>query len=269
MANNDSKNNITVKTRYGVVAATAIPLIIIGGAYIVSAYLNRGWGRRKGQARVNKRSVSLAALHGGKLALERLVDYQEARADANVLKTALCELKVLFEEEPLDFLKLQRVVAKLEMSGHEAEAVHILQEEKTKAQNEGKILEAYEIEMLLVEMLIYKGEFEKAFSCKCLTEESMIADARYPLYKAIILIGVGRPRYEEKAKKYWQDFNDMREDFNDPPSFTESMKECLEGNGVCKQLATSFDEFKKIVLRLKDDINKTNEKRKKKNIEWK
>lgn len=42
------------------------------------------------------------------------------------------------------------------MSGKETEAITILENAITKAQNEGKCHEAYEIEMLLVEMLIYK-----------------------------------------------------------------------------------------------------------------
>ena len=42
------------------------------------------------------------------------------------------------------------------MSGNEAKAVQLLQEHKVRAKNDGRIHEAYEIEMLLVEMLIYK-----------------------------------------------------------------------------------------------------------------
>lgn len=51
---------------------------------------------------------------------------------------------------------LKSTIAKLEMSGKETEAVKILENAITKAQNEGKCHEAYETEMLLVEMLIYK-----------------------------------------------------------------------------------------------------------------
>lgn len=51
---------------------------------------------------------------------------------------------------------LKSIIAKLEMSGKEIEAVKILENAITKAQNEGKCHEAYETEMLLVEMLIYK-----------------------------------------------------------------------------------------------------------------
>ena len=54
------------------------------------------------------------------------------------------------------FLSEKRIVAKFEMSGNEAKAVQILEEEKIRARKEGKPHEAYEIEMLLVEMLIYK-----------------------------------------------------------------------------------------------------------------
>lgn len=44
---------------------------------------------------------------------------------------------------------------KMEMSGKEAKGVEILKKALDKAKAEGKGHEAYEIEMLLVEMLIY------------------------------------------------------------------------------------------------------------------
>lgn len=44
---------------------------------------------------------------------------------------------------------------KMEMSGKEAKGVEILKKALEKAKAEGKGHEAYEIEMLLVEMLIY------------------------------------------------------------------------------------------------------------------
>jgi hypothetical protein len=49
---------------------------------------------------------------------------------------------------------MKRTVAKLEMSGKEDDAVEIL--EKAVKAHEEKPQEAYEIQMLLVEMLIYK-----------------------------------------------------------------------------------------------------------------
>lgn len=42
------------------------------------------------------------------------------------------------------------------MSGKEDEAVEMLREAWEKAERDGKTHEAYELEMLLVEMLIYK-----------------------------------------------------------------------------------------------------------------
>lgn len=44
---------------------------------------------------------------------------------------------------------------KMEMSGKEAKGVELLKKALEKARKEGKGHEAYEIEMLLVEMLIY------------------------------------------------------------------------------------------------------------------
>jgi hypothetical protein len=53
---------------------------------------------------------------------------------------------------------LQQALEKLEMSGSEDSAVEILENAVKKAENANKAHEAYEIEMLLVEMLIYKVE---------------------------------------------------------------------------------------------------------------
>lgn len=50
----------------------------------------------------------------------------------------------------------QRAATKLEMSGKEDKAIEMLKEELKKAQKNNHSLEAYEFEMLLVEMLIYK-----------------------------------------------------------------------------------------------------------------
>jgi hypothetical protein len=51
---------------------------------------------------------------------------------------------------------LKQTLAKLEMSGSENSAVEILEKAVRKANNSNKPHEAYEIEMFLVEMLIYK-----------------------------------------------------------------------------------------------------------------
>lgn len=50
----------------------------------------------------------------------------------------------------------QRAATKLEMSGKEDKAIEMLKEELKTAQKNKHSLEAYEFEMLLVEMLIYK-----------------------------------------------------------------------------------------------------------------
>ena len=81
--------------------------------------------------------------------------------------------------------------------------------------------------------------------------------------QAIILISLGRPRYETLAKESWEKFKEVREDFDDPPSLKEGLQECLEGEGLYK-LTTSYDEFTKVVKRLKHDIHNTQAKKNKK-----
>lgn len=89
-------------------AASATPLIVFGSVFVAVAYLSRAWRSKKHKARVLKRSMSLGALHGGRLALQRLIEYQEARANAETLEIAECELKTaLVDSEYPNFHKLQ------------------------------------------------------------------------------------------------------------------------------------------------------------------
>ncbi|KAJ6770096.1 TRANSMEMBRANE PROTEIN [Salix purpurea] len=173
-------NNFTVKNKYGEMAATIT--VIFASVYIGWAYAKRGCVRKKKARAVFTRSMSLGALHGGKLALERMVDYHRAREDEASLEAAEIQLRDLLAEEHPDFKNLQSVVAKLEMSGKDEAAVRILETELKRARKEGKSHEGYEIEMFLVEMHIYKGDFGKALACECLRHEE-ISDARRPLYK--------------------------------------------------------------------------------------
>uniref|UniRef100_M1BW56 Uncharacterized protein n=1 Tax=Solanum tuberosum TaxID=4113 RepID=M1BW56_SOLTU len=122
--------------------------------------------------------MSMGVLHGGELALERLIDYHKAKANFLSLNSAETELDALLNEERPDFKKLHRCVAKMEMSGKESEAVMKLRNAIRKAEPH----KAYEFEMLLVETLIYQGDYTEALRCKCL-EEKYITDARRPLYK--------------------------------------------------------------------------------------
>ncbi|KAL5577234.1 hypothetical protein UlMin_018933 [Ulmus minor] len=250
--------NFSVKTNYGTLAAAAIPLVVIAGAYAAFTFLNRWRGNKKN--RVLKRSVSLSVLHGGKQALERLLDYQKARSDfSDTLGTAECHLKTLLEDSPhLDFKLLQRNVAKMEMSGNEDKAIEILEKALKRAKKDEKTLDDYEIEMLIVEALIYKGEFDKAQNRKCLDDRRISADARRALYKAIILMAKGE---KLQARKNWEEFVEIRRHFDDfPPSVKESMEEILESNGLDK-IMTKFDEFEKFVNRFQQDIDKAKRKK--------
>ncbi|KAB1221317.1 hypothetical protein CJ030_MR2G005638 [Morella rubra] len=223
--------------------ATATSLIIFASIFIA-----RKRKAKKNIRRFPSRSLSVGALHGGKLALHRLLDYYEAHENAASLQRAEAELKDILEEEQPDFVKMQRTVAKLEISRKEEDAVEILQKAAEKART-GKKHEAYETEMLLVEMLIYTGDFDRAFDCKCLKHEE-ISDARRPLYKAIIHVMLGR---KEQAKKCWADFKDIQEHFEWPPSLKESQ--------ILDKVTTAFEEFEKVVQMLKDDIHKAQAKK--------
>ncbi|MED6147474.1 hypothetical protein PIB30_044357 [Stylosanthes scabra] len=150
-------------------------------------------------------------VHSGELARQRLQDFKAAKANPETLENAEKLLETLLEGEHPDLLMLQKTVGKLEMSGREDSAAQILRKAIKRAIDEKKRHEAYEFEMLLVEMLIYKGNdpiyLKEALTCSCLDDESL-KDARRPLYKAMIHKMLANTN---EAKKCWQEYVQARD----------------------------------------------------------
>ncbi|KAJ8762076.1 hypothetical protein K2173_006740 [Erythroxylum novogranatense] len=231
----------TFNTKYGAIAATGTTIFVLAGVYIASAYIERAWRAKHEGHKMFTRSMSIGVLHGGKQALERLIDYHHARADAASINSAETQLRVQLREGHIDFSKLQSIVTKLEMGGKESVAVDLLSSELKRARSEGQPHEAYEFEMLLVEMYIYMGDTKKALECECLSHVE-ITDARRPLYKAVIHII--REESVHKAFEYWEEFKQIKAHFQSP-------EDSYDG-----KLITDFNEFKTIVKVLKNDILK-------------
>ncbi|XVE88378.1 hypothetical protein DITRI_Ditri19aG0065100 [Diplodiscus trichospermus] len=239
----NSGKKINTETKYKTAAVVAAPFLILGGICIGFGcrYVSRAWNSRKTK-RSPARSMSIAAIHGGKLALERLVDYQNYRGKTIRTDADIKELETLLGKEQPNFNELQRVLARLEMSRREDEAIKVLEKALEKAQKAGKSHEAYEIEMLLAEVYIYKGDVQKASKCKCLVEER-VSDARPPLYNAIISL---MSQKEQDALEHWKSFKEIQH-ITIPPSFHPE----------------EFNEFKNAVNHLKQDIEGATQLRKK------
>ncbi|GMY37915.1 transmembrane protein [Fagus crenata] len=221
-------------------AATATPIIIYG-MYIAWGHASRVLKRSQP---IFRRSMSMGVIHGGEPAFLRLKDYKEARANPTITVTAEEVLRSSLLKDHPDFLQLQSAVAKLEMTGREAEAVDILKKGYEQAQK--KPHEAYEIDMLLVEMLIYKGDFKEALNRKCFKNEE-ISDARRPLYKATIHIMLEDK--DEKAKECWEEFTLIRENSHCHWQCQSSLE-----NNQLNNLISEFEEFKQLANLLKKDI---------------
>ncbi|CAL5410121.1 unnamed protein product [Camellia sinensis] len=236
---------VTTKTKNVTLLDVVVPTILFVIGYVVWAFMSGTWRRKSRNPGVLTRSLSMGVLHGGELAVHRLVDYHDARGDG-----ALWEENVekqfddLLDRELPNFKELQRSAGKLEMSGKEDKAVKKLDEAVKKARKEGKSHEAYEFEMLLVEMLIYKGDFEKALQCNCL-EDQHITDARRPLYKAIIHILLD-DQPKQVAQTHWKEFVKIRKDFLWRPT--------SQDNSHVHDVVSDFDKFEKVVKQLKKDI---------------
>ncbi|XP_028764305.1 uncharacterized protein LOC114722442 [Neltuma alba] len=231
------------RSKYGISPSTAISVIL--GCFCLYMLVKRLRGSK--QKPVLHRSGSIASLYGGDLALKRLDDYNAAISIPYVLERSDLVLKGLLEEEHLDLKKLQTVTARLEMAGKEEEGVRLLNEAKTKNARLEKSHHVYEIEMLLLEMLIYMGQLDEAQKCDCIKHKKIIAfDARRPLFKALIY---EMRQNEEKAKSNWDKFVELRQDI-----MTLVGKEQLEP-GI-----KDFEGFKEKVQHLQDEMKKKKKK---------
>ncbi|XP_072960854.1 uncharacterized protein [Typha angustifolia] len=190
-----------------------------------------------------QRSKSIAELHGGKLVLNKISEEKKAKQlNDEELKKAAEKMKELLGSRPLKFKELKEAATLLEMTGKEDEAIQMLREAWEKAKDEKLPHEAHELQMLLAEMLLYKGDYWQALECKCLDEKEF-ADARGPLIKAIV-------HYIKKdkgnAKECYKEFENIQLDFRFPDQF--------EKNEPVNNLVHGYNEFKSIVNRLDNEI---------------
>lgn len=109
MANSAKKMNMEVSKYRTIAIVAATPFIIGGGICIGWKYVSGAWNNKKTDHRREQkipRSISMAAIHGGKLALERLVDYgkqQQTTQSGDDVE----QLKTLLETEEPNYKELQ------------------------------------------------------------------------------------------------------------------------------------------------------------------
>ena len=96
--------HVTANTKHGGIVAPGLSFIVCFFVYYAWAYKNGAWKRKRNANPAYMRSMSIGLLHGGHLALQRLVDYHEAQAD---LEKAEKKLKKLLAADRLDFRQLQ------------------------------------------------------------------------------------------------------------------------------------------------------------------
>ncbi|THU48335.1 hypothetical protein C4D60_Mb09t25150 [Musa balbisiana] len=233
---------VAAKARHLLASPGAAGTLIFASVFLVLAYRRKKRSSTAGpvdsketpaasqgvvgqQSRANPalyRSVSLAMLHGGEKAMQRLMDAHEACRD------------------------------ELEMSGKEKEAITMLQEALKKARTDQQTHKAYELEMLLVEMLIYEvpktlslsGEYDKALNLACLySKDVSTADARVPLYQATVYAMKGET---DRAKERYEKFKDIRKTYHGSKFYST-------GSALHMTLP-EFDRFEIVANNLKKTI---------------
>ncbi|KAK4259212.1 hypothetical protein QN277_005566 [Acacia crassicarpa] len=223
-------------------AIVIIILTVIIGSVFVYVLLVKGEWRSK-EKRMLLSSKSLAVLYGGDLVWRRLKDHKAALAIIPRSSDQITDLKSLLEvdEQHLDLLNIQRVVEK---TGRD-EGLRILK--SAHVQHSDKSFFLHEIELALVELLIYQGNPEEALKYECLDYQRNQFDARPPLFKAIIHGMLGK---WEEAANYWDDFVDVRD------SLISIVGEGTLPAGRLRRIS-DFKNFKQRVQNLENEITKT------------
>lgn len=95
------------ENKYRTIAVTATPFIILGGICIGLGwrYVSRAWNRKPKPKLA--RSMAFSALHGGKLAFERLVDYHNFGGKSTNTDADMKKLEELLADEHPRFKEIQ------------------------------------------------------------------------------------------------------------------------------------------------------------------
>ncbi|XP_072984610.1 uncharacterized protein [Typha latifolia] len=231
------------------IGSTATGPIVLTCVCVALAY---SWRKRRAGAQPPppppplqrlERSKSIAELHDGKLVLDKISEEKKAKQlNDEELKKAAENMKELLDTRPLKFKELKEAATWLEMTGREDEAIEMLRAAWEKAKDEKLPHEARELQMLLAEMLLYKGDYWQALECKCLDEKEF-ADARGPLIKAIVHY---IKKDKDNAEKCYREFEKIQLEFRFPDQ--------IEKNEPVNNLVYGYNEFKSIVKRLDNEI---------------
>lgn len=217
------------------------------------------------------RSLTMEGLRCGNLSLEVLLEVKKARLGPQSLIGAESEFYKVLWTDRIELHDLKRLARKLEMGGKEDAAVAMLKEFR-KAYENDRSHENYEIDLVLVEMLIYRGDykvardlcikvrklFEEEFASPFPPEETVHitrpTNVKIEFYQAVTSALLGET---DKAKVHWEEFMKMtREGYgavgptvweDGPPN-----EPIMDGN--VHNHILSFEQFEDHILVLKEEI---------------
>ncbi|KAH8511648.1 hypothetical protein H0E87_008993 [Populus deltoides] len=194
--NENNCDNKIVKAAVGASVALACALGIIGGNFRMYPKAIAGPRELYQKApQVEEHPSSLA-----KLALESFLDVTSDLASTDAVSPI-----ATFDPPPNPSIEqvkeIKKHAVRLMIHGEAEEAVRYLQEAFEKYKNDPE--PAYNVEMALVEILIYQHEYERALNCDCLNHDDQLgpSDARVFLYKAIIYTMLD---FKEDARIWWE-----------------------------------------------------------------
>lgn len=188
-----------VRAAVGASVALACALGIIGGGFRMNPRAIAGPREMYQKApQMEEHPSSLA-----KLALESFLDVTSHLASTSADMSPLETFDPPPNPSAIQVKEIKECAVRLMVYGEAEEAVRYLQDALEKYKHENDPEPAYNVEMALVEILLYQHKYELALECNCLNHDDLLgpADARVFLYKAIIYTMLD---LNELARIWWE-----------------------------------------------------------------
>ncbi|CAL1403139.1 unnamed protein product [Linum trigynum] len=140
---------------------------------------------------------------GGRTALRSLLDVPKLMASSKV-EPFQVEFELPYSPSTAEVIPIKMHAVKLMAHGQSEAAVKFLRDAVYLYKNRKDNEPAYNVGMVLVEILICQGKYKEALECNSLNEHQRLpSDGRFPLYKAIIYTMLDN---KVEAKKWWEQY---------------------------------------------------------------
>ncbi|CAN0921619.1 hypothetical protein LINGRAHAP2_LOCUS32692 [Linum grandiflorum] len=140
---------------------------------------------------------------GGKAAIKSLLDVPKQMASTKA-EPFQRKFELPYSPSMAEVNNIKMHAVRLMAEGQAESSVTFLREAYVVYKKRNDNEPAYNVGMVLVEILMCQGKYKEALECNCLNDNQRLpSDGRFPLYKAIICTMLD---YKVEARKWWEQY---------------------------------------------------------------